>query len=510
MGELIISGGGSTAVATAELFEEAARLGSIDAVLAGWGATFGELTGRLEALAPVVDSPMQSSISAGGLGRAAADLRSGGRAVETANERARQLRAALVEAGERYGAAEASIDHYARLGGQVAAWALGFSLHVLPLVTVQAIAAGAAAIAFARGDDLDDVLQSPEFVSFVATAVDSVDEVAGGALLVPPGVTVGAGHEIRAPESASLLLGAAGLVGAVFGSRVLVDGQVSVRRQPPDGRAAPPAPVHQRAGGPAARTDGPPLDAPVAAPTGVADLIERIPLSDADAQIRVERYGDATDPRWVVYIGGTVDFTTTAGAETNDMTSNVHGIADDSAIDALRLAGADSAAVDRAARLALADAGAKPGDPIVPIGYSGGGAAAAGLAADPELNVVAAVSVGGPVASAVLPDGRPLLSIEHEEDLVPATGGWGHPSPDRLTVSRSVLEAGAEYDAAVPAHELFRYRETAALVDGSEEERLVAFREQLVDFTGGGPGEMSRWIATRELSPSTPGGAPSR
>ena len=67
-----------------------------------------------------------------------------------------------------------------------------------------------------------------------------------------------------------------------------------------------------------------------------------------------------------------------------------------------------------------------------------------------------------------------LLSIEHAEDLVPATGGAGHPSPDRVTVSRSVLEPGREYEAVVPAHELGRYRQTAALIDGSDENRLMS------------------------------------
>jgi pimeloyl-ACP methyl ester carboxylesterase len=148
-------------------------------------------------------------------------------------------------------------------------------------------------------------------------------------------------------------------------------------------------------------------------------------------------------------------------------------------------------------RRALEEAGARPADPLFAVGHSGGGVVAAALAGDPTLNVVGAVSLGGPVASAPLADGVPLPSIEHEEDLVPATGGWGHPSPDRLTVSRSVLEAGRAYDAAVPAHELVRYRETAALIDASEEARLVEFRERLAEFTGGREGAMTRWIGTR-------------
>ena len=43
-----------------------------------------------------------------------------------------------------------------------------------------------------------------------------------------------------------------------------------------------------------------------------------------------------------------------------------------------------------------------------------------------------------------------MLSIEHDEDIVPAVGGSGHPSDERLTVSRSVLEAGASTTPRCP------------------------------------------------------------
>ncbi|MBM7832503.1 hypothetical protein JOE59_003208 [Agromyces cerinus] len=505
---LTVSGGGSTSVATDELFADASRLGATEAVVAEWRERARVISRGLIELDLSEPSAGTSDLSSPTWGIANASAR-----LYEATQYAGRLREALIESAERYGAAEGVVEALWRVAGGSLAWLLG-GVAVLPSTLIAGgVVAGAIAGAKALGWHVpaetwlaqqQGMLSAPAFVRAVCTAADSADEIVAGGLRVPQGLAVAAGAEIRAPEAASLLLGATGLVGAAFGSKVLVDGPVSVKRERRDGRA------DHRAAGRTALADGQPFGAPVSAPTGIADLVDRIPTSDADAQIRVERYGEASDPRWVVYIGGTVDFTTTAGAETNDMTSNVHGIADDSAIDALRLAGADSAAVDRAARLALAEAGAKPGDPIVPIGYSGGGAAAAGLAADPELNVVAVVSAGGPVASAELPEGTPLLSIEHEEDLVPATGGWGHPSPDRLTVSRSVLEAGAEYDAAVPAHELFRYRQTAALIDASEEERLVAFREQVARFTGDGSGEMSRWVATRELSPSTPVEAPGR
>ena len=74
MGELIVSGGGSTAVATAELFEEAARLGAVEAVLSRWHATFVELHDRLETLAGTSSAPLQLTRASDPLGQAAVDL----------------------------------------------------------------------------------------------------------------------------------------------------------------------------------------------------------------------------------------------------------------------------------------------------------------------------------------------------------------------------------------------------------------------------------------------------
>jgi hypothetical protein len=498
---LIISGGGSTAVATDELFADAARLGAAEATIADWRERARVIGIGLDDLELREPAAKWDAHSPGfGFGRARTKL-------WEAEGQARELRRSLVESAERYGATERLVESAWQIGGRVGAWWLGFTTPFwLPpaLVGAAGLTAAEALVSSLGGSTpLDafvaehrDLLSNPMFVHLVRDAVDSVDEFAGGALHLPVGPF---GQLIGAPENASILLGIAGLVGAITGSRVLVDGPVKVERASalPDRRAD-----HTMAASQPDRL-AQPVEGAVAAPSGLGELADRIPETDDGAQIRVERYGDAGDARWIVYIGGTVDFTLTAGAETNDMTSNVHDIADDSALDAFRFAGADSSALERAVRLALTEAGARPGDPILPIGHSGGGIAAAGLAADPELNVVAAVNLGGPVASAPIAEGVPLLSIEHEGDFVPATGGWGHPSPERLTVSRSVLEPDRAYESAVPAHELVRYRDTAALLDESDDPRIVAIRERVAEFTGGTEGERSSWIATRE-APDAP------
>ncbi|RZS63527.1 hypothetical protein EV187_3433 [Agromyces ramosus] len=485
-GDLTVSGGGSTAVAIDALFVDAARLGATIAVVGDWIDRAAVIRRGLH----VLDLDVPSVI--GAAGSPTLDLAFAGMCLDQGLDRARWLRSSLVEAAERYGATERLVDGLWRLGAFIGAPWLGF--HAPALLTGGLLAAGglqagsAAWRAAGWGStpleawlvDHRGMLSDPDFVRLVRVAVDHADEVVAGAARLPFAGWIGSA--VGAPESASLVLGLAGLLG-VAGSRVLVDRPVRVQQVDPAG-----------------------LGAVVPPPAGIGELADRVPTGDDGSQIRIERYGPPDDPRWIVYIGGTVDFGLVAAAQPADMTSNLHGIADDSALDALRLAGADSGAGERAVREAMREAGVEADDPLLAVGHSGGGLIAAGLAGDPELNAMGAVSLGGPVASAPTREGVGVLSIEHEEDLVPATGGAGHPSPDRVTVSRSVLDPGREYGAVFPAHELARYRETAAMVDGSEEARLASFRSLVAEVTGGGDGLRSDWVATREVSSSTTGG----
>ncbi len=492
--ELTISGGGGTAVATDELLVDAARLGAAAGVIDSW-------TSRAATLATELDAAGLDRGAGGWAEPAPADaMRRVEQALRRCGDAAHELRTALISSAERYGWTERMIDGFWKAGGGFIAGVLGahvFPLHGLGL----AIGLGwnAAARKLFGPTPLDQwvasnagLLSDPAFVRVVRATADSADELVAGARGVPGYGSLG--QLVGAPESASVLLSLAALLGA----KVLVDGPVSVTRAASGGGSSTPTPGLPRAGA-TLTPPSPPAD--VTAPTGVADLAARVPSGEGP-QIRIERYGRHDDPRWVVYISGTVESSLVAGDQPFDMSANVFGIADDSVIDTLRMAGAESGAGERAVRQAMEAAGVVPGDPVMPVGHSGGGIIAAKLAADPELNVVGAVNLGGPIASAPTRDDVPVLSIEHEEDLVPAVGGSGHPSAERLTVSRSVLEEARDYDSALPAHELARYRATAALIDDSDEARLRAFRE-LVGFTGGGPGELSEWTATRDLSSST-------
>lgn len=486
--ELIISGGGSTAVAVDELFVDAARLATAESLVADWIARLRTIRGGLDWLGLVGPATFSDTTSP------LWDLTAANVGLEQARESADRLRRSLLDAAERYGATERDVDGLWRVGATLAAPWLGFSAPWMLVGPMLAAAGQATASTVARFmgwgptpletwlADHRDLLSDPAFVRFVRLTADHADEFAAGATHAPvPAPLVSAvGSGIGAPENATVLLGVMGALG-LTGSRLLVDGPVRVDRS-------------------AMHTVGP--------PSGIGDLADRVPRGGSDAsQIRIERYGgDGDGPSWIVYIGGTVEFGLEAGEEPFDNTSNGHGIADDSWLDELRLAGAESGAGERAVREAMRQAGVQPGDPLLAVGYSGGGVIAAKLAADSELNTVGAMSLGGPVASAPTREGVGVLSIEHVEDFVPATGGAGHPSAERLTVSRSVLDEGRTYEAMVPAHELARYRATAALVDDSDEARLAEFRALVGQVTGGTGGSRSEWVASRDLTPETTDG----
>lgn len=497
---ITISGGGTTAVATDDLFADAARLGAAVAALEAAAGDAAGLAVELDALGADRDAGgfagrqtlWNGPHPAGATHRLECALR---------DRRAEgdELRSALIASAERYGLTEQLVDGAWRVGGGVAGYLLG-SFLVSPggaaLAGGVALAAGAntSARQVWGATALDEwlaanrgVLSDPLFVRAVRAAVDSVDEFVLGALHVPGGEKLAAliGPHVGAPESASVLLALA----AALRAPALVDGPVRVRRTDRDDRAGD----GQAPGG--HPSEGP--ERTVRAPAGFGDLAGRIPGGEGP-QIRIERYGEPGDPRWVVYVSGTVELGVVAGEQPFDMVNNLHGIADDSPLDALRRAGASSGAGERAVREAMSAAGIAPDDPVLVAGHSGGGIIGARLAGDPSLGVIGALDLGGPNDSAPTRPGVPNVAVEHTEDLVPALGGAGHPSPERIVVARDALEPGRSHDGEIlPAHSLERYRQTAALMDESDDPRLAEFRE-LLAFTGGGEGAVSEWVARRQ------------
>ena len=507
-GSLVVSGGGSIAVATDDLFVHAARLGATTAVVTDWidrAAVMRRGLGELD-----LDSPTLI----GAAGSPTLDLAFAAMCLDQVLDHATWLRSSLLEAAERYGATERFVDglwQLAAFGG--AAW---LGLHAPLLVAGGLLAAGGAwagsAVWRAAGwgstplgawlDEHRTVLSDPDFVRLVRATVDHVDEAVAVAAHVPSSGLLGL--PVRAPESASVVLGLAGAIGAlgVAGGRVLVDGPVRVTRLDrataagASSAAVPPGHPAEAA----AR-----LGDVVEPPAGIGDLADRVPRGDTAAQVRIERYGTADDPRWIVYVGGTVDFGLTAGEQPADMTSNLHGIADDSGVDALRLAGAPSARrrarrapgherSGRAARRPAARGGllGRRRDRGEARGRS---RAQRGRRRQPRR------------ARRVGPDPRGRGPALHRARGGPRSGhgrcGASVTRPGHRVAQRARTRARVRGRAcrrtSWPATGRRRRSST-----GPTRTRLASFRSLVGEVTGGGAGLRSDWVATRELSPSTP------
>ena len=285
------------------------------------------------------------------------------------------------------------------------------------------------------------VLSDPVFVHVVRATADSADEFVAGARGMHG---YGAfGQLVGAPESASVLLG----LTALLGTKVLVDGSVSVTRVTP-GVAAPPT---KRAAPPATRP-------PIREHCSCTDRPRR-PRRSRAAGRRPADQNRALRRARRPPVGGL---------------HQRHG-----RVVARRGRRAVRHVVERVRhRRRLVDRRAAHGRRRVGSGRAGGAAGDGGGRRLPRRPRDARRALGrrhhrgeargrpraqrrGCSSTSAARSRRRrraracrVLSIEHDEDIVPAVGGSGHPSAERLTVSRSVLEEGATYDSALPAHEL--------------------------------------------------------
>ncbi|QYF73284.1 hypothetical protein [Cryobacterium sp. PAMC25264] len=556
-GDLTISGGGSTLVATDVVFAEMAALRLVQDDAEGWHARLGRVSALGVGPAP---GWRPNDLGACVFGALAA--------IDDVAERSRALADALAATAEDYGRLEGGLAGMLRITGS---W-LGYTLGALgPLIALSAatplayLALGSLLTSTLSGRTptvvppaLTDwmsanpqLLTSPLTVALVRTLASSADDAAlgragvpfpvaallgdGGAgllgaassalgLLVagraagmlrdtpvrvtPVGASAGAGIPSTATTRAfpeKDVAGEAGVAGAgaAAGGRAGRPGApglpfsapwTSKVRSPVGGPPAGPLAVPLRgAAATGSPTAGPvPVAVPRAVlaaprpPTGFADLADRIPTRGDGGQVRVERYGDAAHPSWVVYLGGTLEWSPTGSTEPWDMTSNVTAVA-----------GQESGSY-AAVLQAMQAAGVAPSDPVLPVAHSQGGLLAVELAARGDANVVGLVTFGAPAVPAALPEGLPAIAIEHSDDIIPSTGGAPADDDGRLYVRRELFaNQPVPADATLPAHQMTAYQDTARLVDESEEPRLLAFRKTLADLVGTEPGAQTVWHAER-------------
>jgi hypothetical protein len=191
-------------------------------------------------------------------------------------------------------------------------------------------------------------------------------------------------------------------------------------------------------------------------------------------QVRIEEIvGPDGTTRYIIYVPATTDWSAKSGDNTTDMTTNVQGMAGNDTV------------MREMVRQAIADAGIDPNDEVMLVGYSQGGITAGSLAADPaflaDVNVTALMTVGSPISDFAIGSDIDVLSIEHEQDLVPDLDGNENPAADNwstITVDydpdelrkapalrdKSDAEIADMFDSAGAAHSSTAYAASIALL----------------------------------------------
>jgi hypothetical protein len=486
--DLIISGSGSTAVATDELFANAAALNGVAGDAAGVLHSIGSIDHILSVHFQSAHyqfaqfaSGAQLTASQGpeAVARAIADVELATSLVARVRHKADELSSELIAAAENYGkneeAAERAMREYsasaAYLGGLLSSALVAVIGPFLPFAVALGTS-GQTTIGRWRGEHdgpglwekrASELLTNPAIVAMIREAAMSTDDYVGGTLLLPPEVVRALGDQglgvMGVGTSAGLIVG--------MGSRagLLSETPVSITAT---------------------------STASVVAPHGFAERIDRLP-SGANrtdhAQIVVERYSaDGVADRFQVYIGGTADFSPRAGNDAFDMTSNMAGMAG--------LPAGSYVAVQQA----LADSGVNSSTPVVFTGYSQGGLVASLLASSGDYNTQGIVTIGSPAGQIQLPTDIPAVIIEHTDDLVPALGGT-QSNHDAVLVQRQAFgDRPLPEGIAVPAHHFEYYLETAQLLDEARSDQ-VRNASQTLDAFGSGATTITstRYYATRDV-----------
>lgn len=440
--EIVVSGGGVTAVAVDELFGHAQALEAVSAEASS--------SARLLVGIDVLVSPGPADVSALAAERAIATALAALAELERgAGSTARALRLAA----EGYGLAERASEAASRRAAATLGYAAGFFLPVLAFLAVPVatnvmlpVLLGAAvspggldalrAAASRWFDDHRGVLMNPAVVDAIRHSVSSSDDVAAGAVRLPPWVAnlLGdAGLGVTGVASSAVAI-------SVVGSRFGIFAETPVRvtaTSTTTGRTAP---------------------------SSLAERVDRIPRPEGATgeQIIIDRIeSPGRTDRFEVYLAGTVDFTPVARDEVFDMTSNMAGV------------GELPSGSYRAVEQALADAGVTASSSVVFTGHSQGGLIATALAASGDYATAGVVTIGAPSGHLEVPSHIPVIAIEHTDDLVPALAGV-RTDHAAILVERRAYEPGQVLpESPLAAHERAPYRETAAMADRASDARLA-------------------------------------
>jgi pimeloyl-ACP methyl ester carboxylesterase len=476
--ELVISGGGAIAVATAELHDLVQRCEAI-VQTARWAR------GAVSRLGGV---GWEGETSCSGVHASAANraIERAGIALAECEFRADVTVGALRFAADAYGFTEATVAGTLRRLAGILGYGIGAMAPLLitlfaafAVVTLPAALLGASVLRLWAVNDpvaarhfganlgawLSEhraALTTPLAVTVIGNVFSSADELAAGVFGIPPALVA--------------LLGEDGLGVTGISSSALL----AVLASAPSGALRESPVVAQR-------TTTRILDR---APVGLADRIDRLPSPGSNAngeQIRIDRYSVVGQPdRFEVFIAGTVDFSAIATDEPFDLTSNIHAIAE------------LPAGSDRAVREAMKHAGINSGSPVVFTGHSQGGMIAANLAASGDFNARGVVTIGAPDGNIIVNADVPVISIAHTDDLVTVLNG-PRTDPHTIVVERQAFANREIPEGAIlPAHDRLEYRETATRADQATHSELAAAIAAIDGMTQGAtPVSHSLYLARR-------------
>lgn len=455
--DLVISGGGSTAVATDELFASAQRLHRLALEAASLRLELGGID-RLMSMdsLTIAHAPADAA-------RAEFDIDQAKAVMAELEAACRGIGWALDNAAEGYGFIERFISGFGmQLAGDGAALAgtvLSIGAAAAPMAAAGAQLAGRRVVASgalsrdpastSSGPHASNaVLTNPAAAGVVRTAAMSADDL----LMTASG--------LPGPVAHFLGDGGIGVAGLAFASTTIMAAGAAVGLF----TETPVRPISEQ------------RHAVAGPPGGFAERLSRVPDPAAadGAQVVVEKYTSPGQPdRFEVYVAGTVTFSPEATTEPWDMTSNLSNAAGDG--------GGSVASVVQAMRMAGVDAAS----PVQLTGYSQGGGTAARIAASGDFNVVGLATFGGPTGQVPIPPAIPAVIVEHSDDIVPALGGM-QLNQHALVVERNVF-AGREIPVqdAVPAHHLEYYKETARLMDAASSDQVREAAARLDAFGSG-------------------------
>lgn len=206
------------------------------------------------------------------------------------------------------------------------------------------------------------------------------------------------------------------------------------------------------------------------APGSVGTVAQRIP-GEGPGGIRIERYRMRSgEQRFAVYLSGT-KLGKDAGAF--GWSSN------------MPLYTGRSAAAYEGARIALARAGAKPGDSVIMSGHSQGAMVASRLALEEDYDVPLLVGFGNPVQADLGP--RTLqVDVRHSDDPVSTLAVGGHDAsigaPGSFVAERNNDPWPTLGDIAIQSHHQDAYIESAQMLDASSDPRMDAVRGTLAEL----------------------------